>query len=238
MSLQLRLPSVAQGDVQTRLTRLQSDLYQLVEQLNWALDTGLPQAQAQTAAGAVTAGTAASPTPEETFSGIKGLILKSADIAEAYSEVIRQQLDGQYVAQSDFGEYRQDTALLLEADSRGIRQNYENLQKLTGLVNAGLETNAYLRSGLLEERADGTPVYGLEVGQRDRTDGTEVFHKFARFTANRLEFYDGGNQQEPVAYISDYRLFITNAQIAGTLTLGSYRLDTADGLSIRWTEGE
>ncbi len=220
--------------METRLTRLQSELYQLVEQLNWALDTGLPAAQA--AAPAVTTGTSAA-DPQETFSGIKALIIKSADIAQAYSQTIRQELEGVYVAQSEFGDYQQETDLRLEADSRSIRQNYENLQKLTGTVEATLETSAYLRSGLLEETADGTPIYGLEVGQRDQTDGVEVFHKFARFTANRLEFYDGGNQKEPVAYISDYRLYITNATVAGTLTLGGFELDTADGLCIRWTGG-
>ncbi len=234
MSLQLRLPHIT-GDTAQQLAQLKSYLYQMVEQLNWALDTGLPEAAASTPAAAAPSGKAAD--PQETFSSIKALIIKSADIVKAYSQQIGDRLEDRYVAQSEFGTYQQDTALSLEANGKGILQNYENLQKLTGILQSYGETSAYLRSGLLEERADGTPVYGLEVGQRDEQDGVEVFNKFARFTSNRLEFYDGGNQQTPVAYISDYKLFITNAQITGALTLGGYELDTTNGLSFRWTGG-
>lgn len=238
MSLQLRLPHLSGGTAEQQLSQLKSYLYQMVEQLNWALDTGLPQTAAAAAyVPSVPDTGSGSGDPVATFSSIKALIIKSADIVNAYSDEITRRLDGVYAAQSEFGAYQQDTALTLEANAKGIAQNYENLQKLTGALQAYVETNAYLRSGLLEEQDDGTPVYGLEVGQRDNVDGTEVFHKFARFTANRLEFYDGGNQNTPVAYISDYKLFITNAQITGTLTLGGFELDTTDGICFRWTGG-
>jgi len=238
MSLQLRLPHLSGGTAEEQLRQLKSYLYQMVEQLNWALDTGLTEAAA--AAYVPTASVTVSEAPSDpaaVFASIKALIIRSADIVNAYSDEITRRLDGVYTAQSEFGTYQQDTALTLEANAKGIAQNYENLQKLTGALQSYVETNAYLRSGLLEEQDDGTPVYGLEVGQRDNLNGQEVFNKFARFTANRLEFYDGGNQNTPVAYISDYKLFITNAQITGTLTLGGFELDTTDGICFRWTGG-
>jgi hypothetical protein len=59
-----------------------------------------------------------------------------------------------------------------------------------------------------------------------------VFSKYARFVADKLSFYDKNDTE--VAYISDYKLYITNAQITGTLNLGRYELDPTDGLAFKW----
>ena len=67
-------------------------------------------------------------------------------------------------------------------------------------------------------------------------DGVETFNKFARFTADRLAFYDATYQDEPVAYISNYMLVITNAWVKGNLELGidnHFVLDTSNGLALR-----
>ena len=91
--------------------------------------------------------------------------------------------------------------------------------------------NANIRTGLLYYD-NGTPVYGVEVGQRTQLNGTEVFNKYARFISNRLSFYDqGGNE---VSYISDYKLYITNAVVTGNLQVGGYMLDTGKGLGFKW----
>ena len=90
-------------------------------------------------------------------------------------------------------------------------------------------------SGRLYDREDGTPVFGLEIGQTHVRDGETVFDQFARFTPERLSFFERNDTE--VAYISDYKLFITNAQITGTLQLGQFRLDTAQGLAWIWMGG-
>ena len=60
----------------------------------------------------------------------------------------------------------------------------------------------------------------------------EVFNKYARFTAGRLSFYDKNDIE--VAYISDYKLYITNAEIKGTLKLGAFLIDTSKGFRLKW----
>ena len=72
----------------------------------------------------------------------------------------------------------------------------------------------------------------MEVGQTTEVNGEELFNKFARFTSSRLSFYDANGSE--VAYISDYKLYITNAQILGNLYLGSYILDTTNGIAFIW----
>ena len=72
----------------------------------------------------------------------------------------------------------------------------------------------------------------MEVGQSNEVNGENVFDKFSRFTADRLSFYDRNDVE--VAYVGDYKLYITNAEITGNLKLGGYLIDTTDGLAFKW----
>ena len=84
----------------------------------------------------------------------------------------------------------------------------------------------------------GVPVYGLEIGQRTEKDGEEIFNKFARFTAEKLSFYDQNDNE--VAYISDRKLYITHIEVIGSYSQGGF-VDTtlADGSIVtRWVGGD
>ena len=70
------------------------------------------------------------------------------------------------------------------------------------------------------------------VGQKNVIDGEEVFRKYARFTSDRLSFYDQNDVE--VAYISDYKIHISHAEVTGTLKLGGYLVDTSNGLTFKW----
>lgn len=267
--------------------RLYSYLYQTVQQLNWAMEhigtvSGEGGSGNAVLTGQTSGAAASAPVSQETFSQIKGLIIKSADIVNAYCEAIQAKLQGQYAVQSEFGSFVRDTELALEASSEAVTQNYSNLQQLqvqsgalsdrvssvhtqvetvqsglqqvqsqTGQNQAALsglqetvsdlravqlETNAYIKTGVIAAEPDGTPIYGLEIGQTNEVGGQEVFNKYARFSSSRLSFYDQNDTE--VAYISDYKLYITNVQITGVLTAGSYTLDTSDGLAFRFTGGD
>ena len=215
--MDLRLPNITAPDTAGKLNQLQRYLYALVEQLNWELGTSSSSAP-QTVA-------LPKPAPAETFSSIKSLIIKSADIVQAYSDKITQTLEGKYVAQSEFGTFSEETAQVLEQTSKEVEQLFSNLQRIESTL---IGVNAYLRSGLLYYDAGGVPVYGLEVGQQTQVDGQTVFNKYARFTAGKLSFYDANDNE--VAYISDYKLHITNVEVGGTLRQGHFQDSTqADG---------
>lgn len=275
MSFELNLPNFRVETESER--RMYSYLYQTVQQLNWAMkQIRSGETAGQIEVQKVTAGKAASQmTPMENFSQIKSLIIKSADIINAYYDSIRARLEGIYVAQSEFGSFVEQTALELESTAKGISQNYTNIQNVTdelsGLqANMGsvredvfgvrddvaavlgelgtlqtevgslqtvlTETRAYIKTGLIGEDDRGIAVYGLEIGQTNEVNGKEIFNKYARFSSSRLSFYDQNDTE--VAYISDYKLYITNVHITGSLTIGSYEIDTSDGLTFRWIGGE
>lgn len=92
------------------------------------------------------------------------------------------------------------------------------------------ETKAHITTGLLETK-NGKPIYGVEIGQVD-VDSETVISRFARFTADRLEFYS--DLEDPIAYISGYKLYITNAEILEELKVGEFVFDTSNGLALRW----
>lgn len=240
MSIDIRLPNINSATEQGQLSQMRSYLYQLVEQLNWALNTvqdGAVQTVVQPMTAPTASGTAAAEQEaQDTFNSIKSLIIKSADIVNAYYETMRLRMDGEYVAESDFGVYRRTTAAELSATIDSVNQLYTDLQSVEetaeGAYDSVRAVTANIKTGLLYTNERGVPVYGLEVGQRNVENGVESFRKYARFTANRLSFYDQNDTE--VAYISDYKLFITQAQITGSITLGRYVADMSDGLAFKW----
>lgn len=288
MAFDFRLPNITGATEREQLVQIKSYLYTLVEQLQWAMnniDTA-PTNTSPTVASGSTDPKASSSNAQASFGEIKSLIIKSADIVNAYYEKIKKKLEGLYVAQSDFGTFKEQTTHDIESTSTNVSRAFSNIQAITtevGQIDADIqgvkdgvdtnfkaitdeigqldtalkdtktaidtdlqevkddiaslnfslvEVNANIKSGLLYYDDEGVPVYGLEIGQKNVIDGVEVFNKYARFTAGRLSFYDQNGTE--VAYISDYKIYITHAEVTGTLKLGGYLVDTTNGLTFKW----
>lgn len=241
MSYNITLPNITGQDPAVQVAEMKSYLFQMVQQLNWALNT--IEKGTGTEDSALVVAPSLQMSDEETlatFNSIKSLIIKSADIVSAYQETMETSFNGKYVAQSEFGTFTEETAAKIEANSSAIEQNYQSLETIEGDVNVigGTlrEVNAHIKTGELFTDDQGFAVYGVEVGQRDvDEEGDEVFNQYARFTADRLSFFD--NNGTEVAYISDDTLYITSATITGNLRLGGYVLETNNGLAYRWVGG-
>lgn len=245
MSMDFRFPNITAKDEAGQLRQMQSYMFQLVEQLNWAMKTVEGGSSGATTYASNASGTAAGGTDaktQATFNSIKSLIIKSADIVNAYYETINARLKGQYVAQSDFGTFAEETNLKLESSSTAIAQHYESIQQILseieGFDNSIIGVNAHIKSGLLYYGDDGAPVYGLEIGQRTEVGGVETFNKYARFTSEKLSFYDSNDNE--VAYISDKKLYITHVEITGSFALGGF-VDTVlpdKSVVTKWVGGD
>ena len=239
MSYDFRIPNLTAETVEGKLSQIHSYLFQLSEQLLYAFNEVDKQEKAtleKIEAKGLAAGTGTATETKNTFNAIKALIIKSADIVNAYYEEINRRLEGLYVAQSEFGIYSEQTSQSIKENSEEIERLFTNTQEISSLLNeisdTIVEVEAHIKSGLLYYNEEGAPVYGLEIGQKNTVDGTTTFNKFARFTADRLSFYDQNGAE--VAYISDYRLHITEVEISGNLILGNYLIDTSDGLLFKW----
>lgn len=231
-----RYPNITGLTEKDQLRQLKSYLYQLVEQLNNIPTQGAVTPEAQPVSSGAAAPKEGSAAAD--FATLKGLIIKSADIVNAYSDKIEKKLAGQYVAVSEFGSYAEQVSSQLVATADRLDQKYNSLQTLvTDLETRLLETAGYIRTGILYYAADGdplpngAPVYGMEVGQQT-ADGE--FHRFSRFTSYSMTFFDANG--EVFAAITEGKLTIRNAVISHSFTLGGFT-DTVqpDGsLVTRW----
>lgn len=226
MSVNLRFPNITANTEAGQLQQIQSYMHQLVEQLNWALSNvdGEITRVVQTATASNSSSSSNGADAIATFNDIKALIIKSADIVNAYYDEINTRLEGVYVAESDFGSFAQQTTADIKANSTNISTLYSNLQAIItdidNLEHSVIEASAYINSGLLYYDGSGVPIYGLEIGQRNEIDGVEVFNKYARFTSDKLSFYDQNDNE--VAYVSDRKLYITIVEVTGSFIMGGF----------------
>lgn len=147
--IDIRLPNITGATEREQLIQVKSYLHQLAEQLQWALqnvDTSNNSVVAAPTARSLapSIGNASGEiNAQATFASIKSLIIKSAEIVDAYYEEINNKLVGLYVAQSDFGTYVEQTEAKFEATSKDITQTYTNIQTLestVGGINTTVET--------------------------------------------------------------------------------------------------
>lgn len=233
--MDIPLPRITATDEKGQLGEIRRYLYRLAETLRAGGEaSAAPTVQ-------VIKRTGGKADPEETrvtFNALKSLIITSADIVNAYQDKIERALSGKYVASSEYGTFREETRQRISESSTETARLFTNLQQIVtdikGLESALIEVSARIRTGLLDYDDTGAPVYGVEVGQRNVVDGEETFRKYARFTADRLSFYDRNGTE--VAFVGDYKLYITEAEIAHDLKVGGFRLASENGLAFLWED--
>ncbi len=252
--MNIRYPNITNAAPSEQLAQIKGYLYQLVEQLNMETNSGLPEENRVTVAGgssasysATDSGMEQSRSPESTFNQIKSLIIKSADIVDAYYTQMSQRFEGSYVAVSDFGTYREDVAREITFNAGRTDDVFTKVQKIEGEFEDYIASKAYIRSGELfvvgdttleaelgQELEEGAPVYGIEIGQTTISGEEDVFHKFARFTAYGMTLYD--NNGELAAYITDKKMHIPNVEVKNSMIRGGFQETLEnDGDSVeRW----
>ena len=175
---------------------------------------------------------------QSNFNSIKSLIIKSADIVNAYYDVINEKLVGEYSALSEFGEYTEKTEKFITETSQFTNEYYASEQVIKSTLDAigeiVLRNEGYIKTGELYKDKDGNSVYGVEVGQTIPKNDAKVYRKYARFMAGRLSFYDQNDVE--VAHISGYKLYITHAEIKESLTIGGFVIDATKGFTLKWVK--
>lgn len=248
MGVDLRLPNITASTPEGRVQQMQSYMYQLVQQLNWAL-SAVESASNGGESSVVVDSSVKSLSPEaaqNTFNSIKALIIKSAEIVKAYEEKITDDYNALYFADSDFGQFVSQTKLSIEKSASGISEAYAKIEEISNAGKTGSldrliteirETDGYIKRGDLGTDAEGNTIIGIEVGQTDTVNGVETFNKYARFTAGGIFFYLPG-ATDAVAYMTGTTLYITNAVITGSLKLGGYIVDLSNGVAFKWAGGD
>lgn len=235
-------PRMADPAVYQYLFRLSEMLNLAAEQLDRTIDT-----KTQDAVPVAAMKSGASSSAQE----LKALIVNTATIVRKEMDELSTELHGQYTAISEeFGTYQKDLTSTITATAEGILQQYNYESRLDALdaSAAGFEsyktrTEGYIRQGIIDEE---NPEIGIAIGQDlssetiTMEDGREV-EKFdstkscAFYTAGKVSFRVDGNE---VAYISNRKLNILDAEVTGSLTVGGWLMSNSSaGFTLRYIGG-
>lgn len=255
----IRYPNIVGGTEAQKLEQMKSYLHQLADELNYQLDnigntgksvSGYPSSTNEVAK-PIKKNNAVS-----NFNDIKALIIKSADIINAYCDEITERLNGVYVAEATFpsgsATFIEETEQTIVTNSSKIEQLFTDMKAIVsdvaGIENTLIETEANIRTGHLYNAGEeesvldgnipaGVPVFGVEVGQQTTKDGVRVFDKFARFTAFGMILYDENGHE--TAYITNNQMHIPNAKISKSLVIGGFidEVDKDGGIVTKWVGG-
>ena len=235
--INIRLPNITAATEREQILQIKSYLHQLAQELNWAI-TSIESGGTKVEETRISSGV----TKQElatSFNSLKALIIKSSETVMAYSEAAEQRYNSLYVAESDFGTYKEEAEQRIVENSTSIEQIFTNLQEIitqNALEHSKIDVSANIKYGVLDHDDNGVPVYGVEIGQRTELDGVEVFDKFARFTSDRLSFFDQNDNE--VAYISDRKLYINHVEIKISFRMGGF-MDTVrpdKSVVTKWVE--
>ena len=242
---EIRLPNITGATEQEQLMQMKSYLYQLTGQLNFALKAvnSEDKNSLQIAQGSKES-VADKATEQEnklkTFIEVKNLIIKSADVVEKIQDVVTKELEGKYVAISDFGTYQEETSKKFVETSENVTDYYESTKQMITDKYELRKDGCYIKTGWLD---DDNTIAGFEVGKYTEyveTDSSgNVITKyndtgFARFTTDEIAFFD--KNRNKLAWFSKSVMHIANAQIEDTLTLGGYVIEDSDnyGIVFKW----
>ena len=245
--MDIRLPNITAPTTEGQMSQIKGYLYQLTNQLNFALkatDEEIKKLTVATESGA----TSKSESEEalDNFNSVKNLIIKSADIVSAYYETIEQRLVGEYTALSDYGRFKETTEAFISQTSTDLTQHYTSIQEISGgisginddikdvnesikNINELRKDSCYIKTGWLD---DGKTIAGVEIGKISIKETGEEDTAFARFTTEELAFFNDSGVK--LAWFAKNELNITNAVIRNNLYVGGYLCDTSNGIAFRW----
>lgn len=242
---EIRLPHITGVTEQEQLMQVKNYLYQMVGQLNFALKTVNNEdrnIQQITLGSKESLANKATEQEEKlkTFLEIKNLIIKSADVLEKIQDVVIKELEGKYVAVSDFGAFQEETSNKFVETSENVTNYYESTKQIIAEKYELRKDGCYIKTGWLD---DDNTIAGFEVGKYTEyveldEDGNEVTRYndtgFAHFTTDEIAFYDKNGIK--IAWFSKSVMHIANAQIEDTLTLGGYVIEDTDtnGIVFKW----
>ena len=231
----IRRPNITATTVEGQLTQMKNYMYQLTNQLNFALKAAEDEEKKALEYSSDTSGDAVGNDVEnaqKTFSDIKNLIIKSADIVDAYYEEINRRLSSEYVATSVYGEYVEKNDKFVSETSTNLTEYYESVKEVKSDIENLSEMRKdsfYIRTGWLD---DGKTIGGIELGQVSE-DNAGKDSAFARFTTKKLVFY-GQDGKTELGSFEQYRMKIKEAEISGDAYIGDYKLDTDNGIAFKW----
>lgn len=261
-------PPIFRGDEQEQLLQMRSYLYQMQQQLQFALNQITPETIAEKIAAASSKAKLpdnTEPTLTAAYTKLKSLIVKTADTVRSEMDVLVTTFESTYVANSTFGTFQENLSNTITQTADAVVQTYDYESQLSAINNNivglgtdlsslenalsefntaisninnyNINTEQYIKTGLLYFDDNSVPRFGVAVGEKLTTvvvDGQIVLERSglaATFTSDRMSFWQ--NEVE-VAYVSNNQLYINEIVILSRLFLGNWMIDRSDGFLLKW----
>lgn len=240
MTNTLPLPSTSITDEK----ELRRYLFRLVEQLNntvSAISSDMGITAANSASDAVRGKKALPQSAKELTeqeAELKALIIKNAKVVEAELDTLTNTFRSTYLAQSDFGTFREAMEAQITQTAQGMETLFETYSQVVDRYIS--VTNGYIRQGIVGYEGI-TPIIGIAIGQDITVTGAKVTvdgieyevidtsHNMSIWTADKLSFFVNGTE---VAYFANDSLHVNRVSV------GDWQIDESNGLVIRWKGGE
>lgn len=255
MAIKIETPPTFNGEPENRLKQVIAYLFRLSENLNVALnnltyaDIGGAATDANATGGSSSGGAGRGDAYEE----LRELIINTAGLVRAEEQRLEQEFTSRYEAIStDWGTFQENISNSIETTARGVVNSYgyDSLiatlqEEAAGFSEYQIHTEGFIRQGFIDTDSEGVPILGIAIGQNltstEVTIGGEKYQQFddaqscAFYTADRVSFRINGQE---VAYISNRKLYIGDAEINNSMTFGGKWLVThGTGFTIRWIGG-
>ena len=194
-----------------------------------------------------------SPAAKKANEELKSLIINTSNMVHREMDELSTHLHGQYTAISEeFGTFQENLTSTITATAEGVVQQFGYESRLDALdaAAAGFDvyrnkTEGYIRQGFIDYDEHGVPILGVAIGQNLKSttvtvDGQTVeqfdsAQSCAFYTSEKVSFRIGGNE---VAYISNRKLYILDAEVTGSLTVGGWLMSHGiAGLTLRYIGG-
>lgn len=236
-----RHPNITAPTADGQLRQIRDYLYQLTNQLNYAVKTvdneeriqNLKSSVANSSAG-VGEGASDEEKAEDLFYLLKNQIIKSGDIIHAYYDVITDMLEGDYTALSrtsaGYDAFVESTKQWRESTPVSNTDYFKATKEIFKILGHNIEEDEngkpLIREGLIlaspEIRTDefyiktgwlddNHEIGGIELGQVSLDGNDTTYAGFAHFTTKELAFFDHTGLK--VAVLASNLLEITNIKL-------------------------
>ncbi len=205
------------GTAEERLESIEKYLFRQADNLNYNFTQAAPDKIFELAAQAVEGAKspAAEPGEKAKYTALRDLIIKSAGSVVQTGGNFTFSLDGEYVAVSEFGKFKEDTNLTIAANSNNIQSLFKKSGEIsTDLTKYKSDMKNYISAGYDDVGDTFALDVGLLKGQYTK-DGAIIeiaSPKKVRITPDKISFFDGTDE---VAYLKEKAIWFPKAHITG-----------------------
>lgn len=246
-------PPILQGSEAQQIIQLRRYLFQISRELNRAV--GSLDVQNETTRRVLSGAADAERNAQiqSGLSGLKSLILQSADLVQSAVDRLEAELHSSYVAVSEYGTYQEEIQQKITAMDGQIEQAITDVVALEDETHAvsrqfdayRIETEGYIRQGIIGYE-DAVPIIGIAIGQditvtgeTEEVDGVtyeviDTASNMSVWTPEKLSFYISGAE---TAWFSNGALYVGNVIVTGKLCLGAanWEIRCQNGFAVKYT---